>query len=86
MPEPIPIHVFRFDYELKGNTWTAYAAAYGKEDALQYLTDTVGHVTITAIGQECPLHAVSNKVRAAISETSKKKPGRPPKDAASQLK
>jgi hypothetical protein len=78
--EPKPIHVFRFDYELKGNQWTAYIAAYGQEDAQQYLNDTVGHVQVTSIGQECPLHAVSNKVRASIAETSKRKPGRPPKE------
>jgi hypothetical protein len=81
MAQPKPIHVFRFDYDLKGNQWTAYVAGYGQADAQDYLVDTVGHVQITSIGQECPLHAVSNKLRASIMETSKKKPGRPRKEA-----
>jgi hypothetical protein len=73
------ILVFRFDYELNNNVWHAYVAGYGQEECQNYLFKTVGNVTLTGISQECPLHAISDELRAKILEASKRKPGRPPK-------
>ena len=72
------IFVYRFDYELKGNPWTAYVAGYGSEQCQEYLMETVGDINVITIGQECALHAISNQLRQKILDTAKRKPGRPP--------
>ena len=74
------IFVYRFDYELKGNPWTAYVAGYGQEECQEYLIETVGDINVITIGQECPLHALSNQLRKVILDGSKRKPGRPKKE------
>lgn len=76
------IFVYRFDYELKGNPWTAYVAGYGQEQCHDYLIEMVGDINVITIGQECALHAISNQLRQKILETAKRKPGRPPLKAA----
>ena len=64
------IFVYRFDYELKGNPWTAYVAGYGSEECQEYLIETVGDINVISIGQECALHAISNQLRQKILETN----------------
>lgn len=73
------IFVYRFDYELKGNPWTAYVAGYGQEQCQEYLMETVGDINVVSISQECALHAISNQLRKTITESAKRKPGRPAK-------
>jgi len=72
------IFVFRFDYVLKGNEWTAYIAGYNQDECRTYLMGLVGDVHIIQISQETRLDAITNELRNKIIETSKKKPGRPP--------
>ena len=86
MPEKKPVEkrgifVYRFDYELKGNPWTAYVAGYGAEECQEYLMETVGDINVLTIGQESPLHAISNQLRLKITDATKRKPGRPKKAA-----
>ena len=73
------IFVYRFDYELKGNPWSAHVAGYGSEECQEYLMSTVGDINVISISQECPLHAISTELRKKILDASKRKPGRPPK-------
>ena len=72
------IFVYRFDYELKGNPWTAHVAGYGQEQCHDYLVEQVGDINVISISQECPLHAITNQLRQKILDGSKRKPGRPP--------
>lgn len=78
------IFVYRFDYELKGNPWTAYVAGYGQEQCQDYLIETVGDINVITLSQECALHAITNQLRQKIMDGSKRKPGRPPLTAAAK--
>lgn len=76
------IFVYRFDYEKadsggRNSRWHANIAAYNQEEAYEYLLGLFPGANVTQISQECSLHAVSNELRAVISETAKRKPGRP---------
>ena len=76
------IFVYRFDYEKVDSTgqnsrWHANSAGYNQEEAYEYLIGLFPNAKVTGISQECSLHAVSNELRAVISETVKRKPGRP---------
>lgn len=76
------IFVYRFDYEKlndlgRNSRWHANIAAYNQEEAYEYLVGLFPNAKVTGISQECSLHAVSNELRAVISETVKRKPGRP---------
>ena len=77
------IFVYRFDYEKPHRTthemvqWNANIAAYNQEEAHDYLLTLFPNARITQISQECPLHAISNQLREAITQTVKRKPGRP---------
>ena len=77
------IRIYRFDYEIpnnKRNPWSAHVAGYSQEECQSKLFETVGNVTVTGISQECPLHAISDKLREKIIEVNKRKPGRPKKN------
>ncbi len=76
------IFVYRFDYEKpdsrgQNTIWNANIAGYNQEECYEYLLGLFPNARVTQIGQECPLHAVSNELREVISETVKRKPGRP---------
>ena len=77
------IFVYRFDYEKphketgQNVQWNAYIASYNQEQAHSYLMSLFPNARITQISQECPLHAISNELREAITQTVKRKPGRP---------
>jgi hypothetical protein len=73
------VFVYRFDYLLKGNEWTAYIAGYSQDECRIYLNSLVGDVHIVQISQESRLDALTNELRNKILDASKKKPGRPPK-------
>ena len=73
------IFVYRFDYELKGNPWTAYVAGYGQEQSQEYLMETVGDINVISISQECALHDITHQLRKKIMDSGKRKPGRPTK-------
>jgi hypothetical protein len=73
------IFVYRFDYQINGNPWQAFIAAYTPVEAADYLNNLVGNCVITSSGQECRLDAVSDPLRKTIINKSKKKPGRPKK-------
>ena len=48
-------------------TWTAFVAAYGHEEALKYLETTIGRkVRINTSGSECRLDTISDEVRKVI--------------------
>ena len=72
------IFVYRFDYLLKGNEWTAYIAGYSQDECREYLITLVGDVHVVQISQETRLDAITNELRNKIIETAKKKPRRPP--------
>ena len=77
MPAKKGIFVFRFDYDLKDKNWHCSIAAYNQNEAQEYLVKLFPHAVITGISQEGGLHAISDQVRTAILESSKRKPGRP---------
>ena len=77
------IYVYRFDYEKPDNQgrnviWNAYIAGYNQEEAFGYLKGLYPTARITGISQESPLHAITNELRETITQTVKRKPGRPP--------
>lgn len=81
MPEVI--NVYRIDYERgKGDdaqNWSAFIAGYSSEEALSYLGKWYGGkpVRINTIGLECRLDAITDELRAKITDIPKPKPGRP---------
>lgn len=89
------IGVFEFDYTISKNNsqWKAVIAAYGANEALKTLVNTVGPVRVNSSSRLGRLDAVSDPLRDAIlvssgidpktkrplGEKEKKGPGRPPK-------
>lgn len=81
MPEVI--NVYRIDYERgKGEdeqNWSAFIAGYSSEEALAYLGKWYGGkpIKIVTLGLECRLDAITDELRAKITDVPKPKPGRP---------
>jgi len=77
------INVYRIDYERgKGEDaqiWTAFIAGYSSEEAVKYLVNFYGgtNMKINTLGLECRLDAITNELRAKITDIPKPKPGRP---------
>jgi hypothetical protein len=77
------IYVYRFDYEKphsstgESRQWHCNIAAYNQEEAFDYLMRLFPAARVSQISQECALHAISDPLRKIISETAKRKPGRP---------
>lgn len=69
------ISVYRIDYEIRSDEdgerklWSACIAAYGQQEAIDYLGDFLKKTfKIIQIGRECRLDAVTEDIRTKISE------------------
>jgi hypothetical protein len=65
------VNIYRVDYEMpdrRGESWTAYIAAYSPEEARNYLGKFLNrNVLINTMSNESRLDAVSDEVRQVIA-------------------